>query len=362
MIGRTYHRPALRAARLRRYKTSLRSVLVIRYSALGDVVLATSVLDPLRARFPDARIEWVTSAHCAPLLEGLPGIARVHRLGPGGLREALDLAMRLRGRFDLAIDLQNKVKSAVVARAAGRRQLVFRRRTPGQTALALLGQDPPVRGPHATRLYADVLRPLGVLEPGRLQVALPPAARDAAAAALGGAPSPRVALAPGASQATKLWPAERFAAVADALAAQGASIVLAGGPADAPALARFRAACRAPIRGDLTALPVEGLAAGLAAVDLLVACDSGPVHLATAVGTPVLAVFGPTSCERWGPPPPGLALGLPIECSPCSNHGGPRCPEGHHRCMVDLDADTVVTQASAMIRGGREPGLTGPTG
>ena len=339
----------MRAARLRRYKTSLRSVLVIRYSALGDVVLATSVIEPLHARFPDARIEWVTSPAYAPLLEGLPGLARVHRLGRGGLREAVELAVKLRGRFDLAVDLQNKVKSAIVARAAGRRQLVFRRRSPGQSALALLGVDPPVRGPGATQLYADVLRPLGVFRPGRIQVALPASARDAAAAALAGARRPRVAVAPGASQATKLWAPDRFAAVADALAAQGASIVLAGGPADAVALAGFRAACRAPIAADLTRLPVDGLAAGLASVDLLVACDSGPVHLASAVGTPVLAVFGPTSPERWGPPPPGKAVSLPIDCAPCSNHGGPRCPEGHHRCMADLPSSTVAEEARRLL-------------
>jgi lipopolysaccharide heptosyltransferase II len=327
----------------------LRSILVIRYSALGDVVLATSVLGPLRARFPEARIDWVTSPAYAPLLEGLPGLTRIHRIGRGGLREAVDLAVTLRGRFDLAIDLQNKVKSAVVARAAGRRQLVFRRRTSRQAALALIGVDPPVRGPHATQLYAEVLRPLGISKPGPTRVALSGTARDAAAAALTGARRPRVAIAPGASRATKLWPAERFAEVADALAADGASVVLAGGPADAEALARFCAALRAPVAGDLTRLPVEGLAAGLASVDLLVACDSGPVHLATAVRTPVLAVFGPTSPERWGPPPPGRVVRFPIDCAPCSNHGGERCPEGHHRCMTELTAATVVNEARALL-------------
>jgi heptosyltransferase-2 len=277
----------------------------------------------------------------------------VHRLGRGGLREALDLAMVLRSRFDLAIDLQNKVKSAIVARAAGRRQLVFRRRTPGRAALAALGMDPPMRGPHATRLYADVLRPLGIEAPGPTCVALPPPARDAAAAALAGVARPRVAIAPGASQATKTWPAERFAAVADALAAGGASIVLAGGPSDSEALARFRASVRAPVAADLTGLPVDGLAAGIADVDLLVACDSGPVHLATAVGTPVLAVFGPTSPERWGPPPPGEAVRHPIECAPCSNHGGKRCPEGHHRCMTELEPATVAAAARRLLARGR---------
>jgi heptosyltransferase-2 len=354
MIALDYHRPALRAARRARYKTALRSVLVIRYSALGDLVLATSVLDPLRARFPEARIEWVTSPAYAPLLEGLPGIERVHRLA-GGIGEAVELGRRLRGRFDLAIDLQNKVRSAVVARAAGRRQIAFRRRTGAQAALALLGMDPPMRGPHATALYAEALRPLGIDQPGRTQVALPGAARDAAAQALAGAARPRIAVAPGASNATKRWPAERFAEVADALAAEGASLVLAGGPADAEAIGRFRAALRAPLAADLSGLSVEGLAAGLAAVDLLVACDSGPVHLAGAVGTPALAVFGPTSEERWGPRPPGETVRLAVDCAPCSNHGGARCPEGHHRCMAELPADVVIARARSMLAATRRP-------
>ena len=191
--------------------------------------------------------------------------------------------------------------------------------------------------------------PLGVDRAGPTQVALSGAARDLAATALGEAPRPRVAFAPGASRATKLWPAERFAEVADALAADGASLVLAGGPGDAGPLDRFRAALRAPVTGDLTRLPVEGLAAGLASVDLLVSCDSGPVHLAGAVRTPVLAVFGPTSPERWGPQPPGRAIRFPIDCAPCSNHGGSRCPEGHHRCMIDLTAAAVLAEARAML-------------
>jgi heptosyltransferase-2 len=156
-------------------------------------------------------------------------------------------------------------------------------------------------------------------------------------------------VAPGASNATKRWAPERFAEVADALATSGASIVLAGGPGDAEAIARFQAALRAPIAADLTRLPVEGLAAGLAAVDLLVACDSGPVHLAGAARTPALSIFGPTSPERWGPVPPGQAVRFPIDCSPCSNHGGKRCPEGHHRCMTELASATVIAAARAIL-------------
>jgi lipopolysaccharide heptosyltransferase II len=325
-------------------------ILVVRYSALGDVVLATSLLQPLRALFPGARIEWVTSPAYAPLLEGLPELAAVHRLGKAGHDAPGALRARLRGRFDLAIDLQEKVKSAWLTLAAAPRRLAFHRRTAGEALLALLGRDRPnVRG-HATRQYADVLAPLGGGPPGPLRVALSDEARAQAAAVLAGAGDrPLVALAPGATWATKRWAPARFAEVGEALHADGFGLVLCAGPGDAEAVAAFRAACRAPIAADLTPLKVPGMAAALARVRLLVACDSGPVHLAAAVGTPALALFGPTSTVRWGPTPPGRALALGLPCQPCSNHGGDRCPLGHHRCLADLPPAMVVAAARELL-------------
>lgn len=324
-------------------------ILVIRYSALGDVVIATSLLEPLRRAFPDARLEWVTSAPYAPLLEGLPEIAAVHVLGRDGSESAWQLAARLRGRFDIALDLQNKLKSSLIASAAAPRRAAFRRRTFGQALLSLFGQDPPLVRAHQTRLYAEAASHLGIGEPGRMKISLSGQARALAADALRAVDAPAVALAPGARWATKRWPAERFAAVADALAADGVRIVLAGGPADRDAFAAFRAAVRSRVDADLSFLPLDALAAALAQVQLLIACDSGPVHLATAVGTPVLALFGPTSAARWGPPPPGRAISLGLRCSPCSNHGGEVCPERHHRCLGDLTSESVVRVAREML-------------
>ncbi|HET9551540.1 MAG TPA: glycosyltransferase family 9 protein, partial [Anaeromyxobacteraceae bacterium] len=174
-------------------------ILVIRYSALGDVVLATSLLAPLRALFPAARVEWVTSPAYAPLLEGLPELAAVHRLGKQGEASLGALRARLRGRFDLAIDLQEKVKSALLAWSAAPRRLTFHRRTAGEALRALLGRDRPLTRAHATALYAGVLAPLGGGAPGPMRVALPEAARADAAALLDGAGRPLVALAPGAT-------------------------------------------------------------------------------------------------------------------------------------------------------------------
>ena len=325
------------------------NILVVRTSALGDVVLATSILEPLRARFPRARIEWVTDALYAPLLEGLPEIAQVHRLGREGPTSAAAVAARLRGRFDFAIDLQNKLRSALVARSAAPLRAAFRRRTALRALLSLFGSDPPLVRAHQTRLYAEALAPLGVFEPGRMKVSLSPQAHALAADALQGVTEPAIAIAPGARWATKRWPAERFAAVADALAAEGYAIVLCGGPSDRDAFAAFRAASRARVAADLSFLPIEALAAAIARVQLLVACDSGPVHLATAVATPVLALFGPTSTARWGPPPPGRALAIGLPCAPCSNHGGDYCPEGHHRCLADLAPEAVLAAARDLL-------------
>ncbi|HZZ86483.1 MAG TPA: glycosyltransferase family 9 protein [Anaeromyxobacteraceae bacterium] len=330
--------------------SSPRAILVVRYSALGDVVLATSVLRPLRERFPEARIEWVTDPAFVPLLEGLPDLAAVHALHRDAPERAIALRERLRGRFDVAVDLQNKVRSAVVARAAAPRRLVFRRRTPGQALLSLLGHDPVLQRAHATRLYAEVLAPLGVEGPGPLQLHLSPRARGLAADALGRPQGPLVAVAPGARWATKRWPALSFAQVADELAAGGARIVLAGGPGDREALQAVRAAMRAPVVADLSPLPLDALAAALGRVRLLIANDSGPVHLAAAVGTPTVAVFGPTSPVRWGPPAPSRAVALGIACAPCSNHGAHACPRGHHRCLADLGPRAVLDAARELLR------------
>jgi heptosyltransferase II len=325
------------------------SILIVRYSALGDVVLATSVLDPLRARFPEARLEWVTDAPYVSLLEGLPHLAAVHGLRRGDCAGSRELRRRLRGRFDLAIDLQHKVRSALLARAAAPRRLTYRQRSPGRALLSLVGFDPPLARAHATALYAEVLSPLGIAGPGAMRIGSAERARAAAAEALRRARPPVVALAPGGRWATKRWPVERFAMVADALAGRGASLALVGGPTDRQVLEAFRATLHAPLAADLSSLPVDALAAALAQVGLLVTNDSGPVHLASAMGTPALVLFGPTSVVRWGPPAPGRALTLGLACSPCTNHGSQRCPEKHRRCLLDLPVERVVAEAQEML-------------
>jgi heptosyltransferase-2 len=345
----------------------VKRILVVRVSALGDVVLATPALRALAAAHPGAELHFVTDAGFAPLFEGLPFLTRVHRWDGGGrhigtrglARFAAELGEG--GRFDLAVDLQNKLRTrALLAllRPAETAALV-KRRGLWAVARAIAGDDPVLAGPHATELYFGPLAKYGAVPDGRgLEVEVPADAAAAAARLLGPDDGrPLVALAPGARWETKRWDPAHFAAVGNALARAGARLVLAGGPGDLHVLEAIRNALDAAPVGDTAGLDVAGLAGVLARAAVVVSCDSAPVHLAQAVGTPVVAIFGPTAPGRWGPlPGRGAALALPLPCTPCSNHGTGACPLGNHACLAELPPAVVADVALAAIRAGRDAG------
>ncbi|MFZ5442365.1 MAG: glycosyltransferase family 9 protein [Myxococcota bacterium] len=318
----------------------MKSILLIRYSALGDVVLATSLLEPLREKYPGVRIEWVVDAAYAGLLEGVVDAVIPFSRKDGASRAAALRAVK--GRFDLAIDLQNKLWSLRVARAAAPRRLRFVRRTPMQALGSLFGHDVVLDGEPTTQLYA---RAAGLERAAPVRLSVPDAARARAAQLM--APGRWIAVAPGAAWETKRWPAERFGEVAAALRAEGFQVALLGGPMDGPLLDAVRSRC--VVDADLTAEALPVLAAALEKTSLVVGNDSGLVHVALAVGSRPLALFGPTSVNRWGPSAPGRALSLGLSCAPCSNHGSRACPKGHHDCLLRLEVATVLAEARRML-------------
>lgn len=319
----------------------MKSILLIRYSALGDVVLATSLLQPLRQKYPGVRIEWVTDANFAPLLAGV-----VDRVIPFSRKEPASKAAVLReveGRFDLAIDLQNKLWSMRVARAAAGQRLRFVRRSALQALGSLFGRDVIFDGEHAVELYAHAAQ---LEKSGAVSLVASESAKARAAELV---PEARwVAVAPGAAWESKRWPAGRFGEVAKTLRADGYRIALVGGPMDGALLDAVRAECTPDI--DLTRESLEVLAACLGRMSLLIGNDSGLVHVTLAMGKPALALFGPTSVKRWGPRPPGAALSLQLDCAPCSNHGSRACPLGHHDCLQKLDVTRVLAEARGLLR------------
>jgi len=317
--------------------SGLSRIAVVRLSALGDVLLATPFLRELK-RLTGAQVELVTSAPLVPLLQGLPFLDQVTAYAPG---------MRL-SRPDLIIDLQHKARTLWLSfRSGARRRISLRRRTWGQLLRAAIGRDLPVPGPHQTARYFQALLDLQ-LEPGApgpLEIGLLPEVREAALRAQPGATGKLLGLAPGAAHATKRWPVERFAEVARAFPDH--LPVLLGAQSDSASLDALAASV--PRSLDARALDLPALALLIERCALVVSNDSGPVHLAQAVGTPVVALFGPTDPLRWAPRERARTASLRLACSPCSNHGGKVCPLGTHACLRDLPADQVVRLARELV-------------
>jgi heptosyltransferase-2 len=325
--------------------TDPKRILVVRLSALGDVLLATPAVRALARRFPGARVDWLVEEAYLPLVEASPharAVAYEKKGRHAGVRGLLALRRQLAAeRYDLVVDLQDKPKTRLFHSLAPE-CLAWHKRTPAQALLSLVGPEKPLTRAHAVDLYFEALRPLGLKPDGDRRLDLRVAAEHQEAAAKVVPPGRVAAIAPGARWASKRWPPGRFAEVVRALAARGFTPLLLGGPADAEVLAAVRAALPDPL-ADTVSLGVGGLAAAIERCALVVSNDSGPVHLASALGVPVVAIFGPTSPERWRPLCARSAVvRLPLACSPCSNHGSAACPLGHHECLKSLSADAVL--------------------
>ncbi|GLC28127.1 glycosyltransferase family 9 protein [Roseisolibacter agri] len=340
--------------------------LVVQTSFLGDVVLTTPLIAALGRRGP---VDVVVRPDAAALLRRHPDVRQVivydKRGKDRGVRGMLRVARAIRAlpgpdgvsewgpRDRVAYMAQGSPRSAALALLGGCAERVgfdsSRQARPLYTRIVAF--DPSRH--HAARLWslaaatedAGVEVPAPRLAPGADEVTAVDGALGELAA--GGF----VAVAPGSVWATKRWP--EYPALAAALAAD-LPVVVVGGPGDRELAAAIVAACP-PGR----ALDVTGRLSLLASTELLrraallVTNDSAPQHLASAVGTPTLTIFGPTVPEfGFGPLAPGSRTAgvAGLVCRPCDPHGPARCPLGHWRCMREQGADAIVALARAQLR------------
>lgn len=280
----------------------VRRITVLRCNALGDYLMATPALAALRARFPDAELTLLGARWHERFLAGRPGpvdrvrvLPRVEGLAgqPGDAPPAAELpgflAAARAERPDLAVQLHGGggASNPLVSALGARRSIGLR-----AVDAPALDASVPYRyyQPEADR-FLEVVRLAGADGPARYPTLAVTAAERGAAAALLPGTGPLVALHAGATDPRRRWPAERFAALVDALAVLGAGAVLVGSPADAPVSAAVLAAARAPVT-DLTGRTGLGtLAAVLARCAVVVANDSGPLHLARAVGAATVGLY-----------------------------------------------------------------------
>jgi ADP-heptose:LPS heptosyltransferase len=301
-------------------------------SALGDVVLTEPVARALKRAHPEVTVELATDPRYALLMERA-SFDRVIALDKERLTAITD-------RYDVVIDLQGKLRTRAIARRidAGRR-LTLRKRTATRAVLSLLGYDPPIVDRHSTSIYLGVLAELGIDTEGLDRA---PRFRR-----LARPDSLTIGIAPGATHATKRWAPQRFGELADRLQddLQDVRFVPIGGRGDESLIASMMSrAKRARFEPDTTALDVAELTDRLERLSLLISVDTGPAHIAAALGVPVVVLFGPTSPVRWGPiGEQHRAVSLGLECSPCSNIGDEKCPlsGSPHSCMQDLGVEPV---------------------
>lgn len=347
-------------------------VLLIRPDHLGDLLLSGPALARLRAAWPGARITWLVGPWSAPLAERLPGADAVETLDfpwfnrkPKGAPwrpylRLLRASRRLRGRFDLAIVLrEDDGWGAWLAALAGiPLRVAHDRPGPRPFATHLL---PAERCPqHAA---AGALALVAALAGGGeerwdfrrdpLVLRLRDEDREAAARLLaplgegGGALGPGpIAIHPGSGSALKRWPSAAWGELIRALAAPGETVVLTGGPDERALTAAIAAGARRPVLDLAGRTELGALAALLARCRLVLGPDSGPLHLAVALGRPSVHLFGPAAAERFGPwGDPGrhrvLAAGLP--CAPCGRLDWP--DPGDHPCLRLIEPARVIAAA-----------------
>ena len=279
--------------------------LIVRLGSLGDVIHGIPVVAALCERFSDARIDWLVDPQYVALLSLVRGLDKTVAVSTRGPMSAVmtSIGDMRRRHYHYAIDLQGLLKSAILARAAGaHRTIGFSRDHVRERAATLFYTERVVpHGAHVIDKNLSLLAPVGIERPSiefPLNVPRTPAAIDASARF---DDHDYVAINPGAAWPNKRWPPDRFGAVAAGIRSRlGLRSLVLWGPGE-EALARAVVAASAGAAEISLPTSIIDLFAISRRARLMISGDTGPLHIATAVGTPVVALFGPTSAQRNGP-------------------------------------------------------------
>ncbi len=344
-------------------------VLLVKLGALGDIVHAIPVAAALRRAHPSARIDWLVSAKHREILDLVPVIDRrlvtndrpsegTRQVGGTSLLTAVR-ELRRTG-YDVTIDLQGLLKSALIARSTGAPRVIgFAARYAREPLARLLYTD--VHDPGGGGMYAAsetrhvVQINLGLLEPLGIPVTAPEfpiEQTDSAAArqALDRSGGRYALLNPGAAWPNKRWPPSRLGALAVALRErQGLMSVVLWGPGERPLAEEVVAAApgAALLSPETKIADVVALAR---AASVMVSGDTGPTHIGAAVGTPIVGIYGPTRPERNGPwLPDDVTLS---RASVCQCHHLRRC-KLEKMCLLDIEVDEVLRAVERRLSVGR---------
>jgi len=305
-----------------------KSILLIKPSSLGDIVMALPALSSLRRSFPQAKITWLVRPEFAPILEGHPHLDEIMLFDrkalakawcrPAAFRQLTDLIGRLRrGRFDAVLDLQGLFRTASLAWLSGCKKRfgpVWRKECAHlfYTTTVL----PRLEWVHVIDTYRKLIEAMGGQDLP-VEFVLPP--KPAAVASVQNLLTRQkidlnryAVIVPGSAQVSKCWPADRFAALADRLAsAHGLAVVATGGKSESPMIEQIQRLAKHPIINLAGQTSLPELVEVLRHAKLVVSNDTGPGHIGAALGRPLVMMFSWSNPLRVGP------------------YGRPECIVGH---------------------------------
>ena len=332
-------------------------ILVMRFSSLGDLILMTPLIRALREGLPESEIHVACKAKYVDIFTENTYIDRVHMLHGGGFRKLLRMLMRLRGeRYDIVIDAHGVLRSRFLFHLlpAAHRITIEKEHT---KKLLLIGGKVNLYGDIVSQSsrYLKIAKRLGLKArdlPTELPIPATAGERVGELLVRGGiAWKTIVAVAPGARWETKRWPAAHFAELVGALSERGIGTILIGGEEEIQLGAHIAGLCPGTL--DLTGrLSILETGAALKHCDCLVTNDSAPLHIAEAVGTPVVAMFGPTVREFGYYPrlPRSIAIDADLDCRPCSRNGARPCPLGTKECLESIPPSRVLAAIERLLR------------
>jgi heptosyltransferase-1 len=351
-------------------------ILIVRLSALGDIVHALPVLAAIKNAMPSAEVDWLVEENYASILSIASGLHRrvivratksfesADAVSFAGVKGYIGAVSYLRSqRYDASLDLQGLIKSSIWARASGATRVIgFDRASLREPQAAFLysetvaPDDRPAgeragrpAGQHVIQKNLSILRALQI-EPGSAQLPLAPKASSATLAAIdnAGGPLRYIVLNPGAAWPNKRWPPERFGALAAALKVRtGLRSLVTWGPAE-----RELADTIVTGSGDAASLAppttVSDLAVLMRDAALVVSGDTGPLHIAAAMGAPLVGLYGPTWPERNGPwDPKDVVIS---RANVCVCHHKRQCLRGSP-CINTITLDEVVAASESRLAG-----------
>jgi ADP-heptose:LPS heptosyltransferase len=342
-------------------RQAVRKIAVFRALHLGDLLLSVPTLRAIRAGFPAAEITLIGlpwSAEFARRFQryvdrwrefpGYPGLLEVD-VDPAALRVFLEAERRYGYDLVIALHGSGQVSNRFALELEGQRTAGFYVDSPPSDDF--LGTPYPALL-HEIQRSLTLARRLGLAaDDARLEFPELPEDEEHLGAALPPerlTKAPIIGLHPGARPPSRRWPPERFAAVGEALARRfNATIVITGGPGEASIAGSVVEQLSCPAINLAERTPLGGLAAFLRRADLFISNDTGPAHLAIALGRPSIAIFGPADRRRWAPLDQSThrIVYQPVPCSPCPHW---ECPIDH-RCLRWIEPDQVLDAAEALL-------------